>query len=141
MPTFRIIPLIDRHGAIFLIAALAALVAGSSGGARAATADAAMKWLAGTWTSDNNCKGGWIKFNRKGGAWTYQELAYDKGKPFPAAAAADASGVVTVRIMVPDGEYDYVNTFRGRNAFDAPETFTSATVKGEPATKSYTRCR
>jgi len=126
---------------IAVVASSIAALFAFAGETRAASAEEGMKWLAGRWSSDGNCKGAWIRFGRKGAAWTYRELAYERGKPFPATASADAAGVVTVRIMVPDGEYDYVNTFRDKNAFDATETFTSTTVKGEPASKSYTRCK
>jgi hypothetical protein len=126
---------------LLLAAAIAAVAVATTAPARAASADEAMKWLSGRWTSDGNCKGAWISFDRKGAGWTYRELAYDKGKPFPATSTTDAAGVMTVNIMVPDGVYVYVNTFRDRNSFDATETFNSATVKGEPSTKSYTRCK
>lgn len=131
-----------RGTIVWFAASVAALAAFSlSGQSRAATGNEAMKWLSGRWTSDGNCKGAWIRFDRKGNAWSYRELAYEHGKPYPATATTDAAGVVTVRIMVPDGEYDYVNTFHDKNSFDATETFTSATVKGEPASKAYTRCK
>jgi hypothetical protein len=131
-----------RRGAAVagLAAAVLVFVAGADA-AQAASADQAMRWLSGRWTSDNNCKGGWISFDRKGAGWTYRELAYEHGKPYPATASTDPSGVVTVRITMPDGEFDYVNTFRDRNSFDAVEKFTSPTVQGEPSSKSYTRCK
>lgn len=123
------------------VAATVATLTADARQAHAATGGEAMKWLAGRWTSDGNCKGAWIRFDRKGAGWTYRELAYEKGKPFPATVSADDAGVVTVRIMVPDGEYDYINTFKDRNSFDATESFSSADSKGEPSMKSYTRCR
>jgi hypothetical protein len=117
---------------------LAALAAGV-GGARAASPDEALAWLPGRW-SEGDCAAAWMRFDRNGATWTYRELAYENGRPFPAAASADPAGVVTVRIMVPDGEYTYVNTFRDRNSLDAVEAFSSATVKGEPSKHAYRRC-
>jgi hypothetical protein len=109
--------------------------------AAAATPKEAMRWLAGRWTSDDDCKAAWISFERKGKGWIYRELAYDKGRPLPAMVSADAAGLVTVRITVPDGEYGYVNTFSGKDAFEAVEKFTSPTGAGDPVTKAYTRCK
>jgi hypothetical protein len=122
-----------------LLFATAQFVAGTAG--FAATPDQAMAWLSGRWAEAGKCKDGWMRFGRKGQAWTYRELAYEKGKPFPATASADASGVVTVRAMMPGGEYTFVNTFHDKNSFDAVETFTSADTKGEPSSHAYVRCK
>jgi len=109
--------------------------------ALAATPEQVMAWLPGKWAEAGKCKDGWMRFDRKGKAWAYRELAYEKGKPFPATASADAMGVVTVTAMMPGGEYTFVNTFHDRNSFDAVETFTSADTKGEPSSHAYGRCK
>jgi hypothetical protein len=122
---------------VFFVAAQFA--AGTAG--FAATPDQAMAWLPGRWAEAGKCKDGWMRFDRKGQGWTYRELAYEKGKPFPATASPDPSGVVTVRAMMPGGEYTFVNTFHDKNSFDAVETFTSADTKGEPSSHAYVRCK
>jgi hypothetical protein len=141
LPTIpSICPLRGGRGAAVMIALAFATFAAGMGSARAASPDEALAWLSGRW-SEGSCEASWMQFDRDGPAWTYRELAYENGKPYPATATADAAGVVTVRIMMPDGEYKYVNTFRDRNSLDAVETFTSATVKGEPSSHAYTRCK
>lgn len=126
--------------ATFILAIAFASLAAVAGSARAATPDEAMSWLAGRW-SESNCAAAWMQFDRNGQGWTYRELAYENGRPFPATASADPSGAVTVTIMVPDGEYTYVNIFRNKDFFNAVEMFRSATIKGDPTAHTYMRCR
>jgi hypothetical protein len=46
---------------------------------------------------------------------------------------------VTVRI--PSQDYEYVNTFRNRDTFDAVEEFTDGPIKGRRMSKTYSRCK
>jgi hypothetical protein len=108
-------------------------------GACAASADEAMSWLAGRWTNKGDCGTGSIQFERSGSAWTYREARLDGGASFPATASAVASGLVTVRI--PSQDYEYVNTFRGKDTFDAVEGFTGGPMRGRRISKTYSRCK
>jgi hypothetical protein len=66
----------------------------------------------------------------------------DGGRVYPAKASADASGVVTVQVKTEPREYDYqfINTFRDMNSFDAVEGFLIGPLKGRTMSKAYSRC-
>jgi hypothetical protein len=57
--------------------------------------------------------------------------------------SADGSGVVTVHIEETADEdgYEYVNTFRDEDSFDAVEGFTSGQLEGRRMSRTYSRCK
>ncbi len=124
-----------------IILATASLIAFSAqaGIAAAASPDEAMAWLAGRWTNKGDCGIGSIQFQRSGAGWVYREARLNNGAAYPANASADASGVVTVEIKSQD--YEYVNTFRNKDAFDAVEGFTGGPMQGRRISKTYSRCK
>lgn len=124
---------------IVLLAALTALSWLGADGAGAATQEEALQFLIGRWTNKGNC-GDTIQFQRQGASWTYREVRFDRGKAYPARVSAGPSGVVTVRIPGADGGYEYVNTFRSKDTFDAVEGFTSGPLAGRRRSYTYTRC-
>jgi hypothetical protein len=126
-----------RHSIIVLATAIA--LAAPPDDARAASPDEALGRLAGRWTNKGDCGIGSIQFARSGSGWTYREARFENGASFPATASADASGVVTVRI--PSQDYEYVNTFRSRDSFDAVEGFTGGPMRGRRIPKTYSRCK
>jgi len=105
----------------------------------AASPDEAMGWLAGRWTNKGDCGIGSVQFQRSGAGWSYREARLNNGDTYPATASSDASGVVTVRI--PSQDYEYVNTFRTKDTFDAVEGFTDGPMKGRRMSKTYSRCK
>jgi len=109
--------------------------------ASAASQQEALAWLAGNWTNKGDCGIGSVQFTRNGSRWVYRELRYNHGAPYPATASANSAGVVTVLIEDPDGNYEYVNTFRDQNSFDAVEGFTQGPLKDKRKKFTYTRCR
>ena len=127
-----------RRSIILAIASLVALAAQADSGS-AASADEAMGWLAGRWTNKGDCGIGSVQFQRSGAGWSYREARLNSGATYPATASADASGVVTVRI--PSQDYEYVNTFRGKDTFDAVEGFTGGPMQGRRMSKTYARCK
>jgi hypothetical protein len=124
---------------IALAAASLVALAAQAGMASAASPDETMAWLAGRWTNKGDCGMGSIQFQRSGAGWTYREARLNNGAIYPATASADASGVVTVRI--PSQDYQYVNTFRTKDRFDAVEGFTGGPMQGRRMSKSYSRCK
>jgi len=124
-----------------LILAAASIVACAAQAdlAAAASGDEAMKWLVGRWTNKGDCGVGSVEFRRSGSGWTYREARLNGGTTYPATASADAAGVVTVQI--PSQDYEYKNTFRGQDSFDAVEGFTDGPMKGRRLSKTYSRCK
>ena len=127
-----------RRSIVLAIASLAILAAPAET-ASAASADEAMAWLAGRWTNKGDCGIGSVQFQRSGAGWSYREARLNGGTTYPATASADASGVVTVRI--PSQDYEYVNTFRGKDTFDAVEGFTAGPMNGRRLSTTYSRCK
>jgi hypothetical protein len=127
-----------RRSIILAAASIIALTAQADVVA-AASGDQAMSWLVGRWTNKGDCGIGSVEFRRSGAGWTYREARLNGGTTYPATASADASGTVTVRIASQD--YEYVNTFRGKDSFDAVEGFTDGPMKGRQISKSYSRCK
>ena len=105
----------------------------------AVSADQAMSWLAGRWTNKGDCGIGSVEFGRTGSDWTYREARFNGGTTYPATASANAAGGVTVQIKSQD--YEYVNTFRNKDTFDAVEGFTDGPMKGRRIAKTYSRCK
>jgi hypothetical protein len=124
---------------IILAAAMLVALAAQAGIASAASPDEAMSWLAGRWTNKGDCGIGSVQFQRSGAGWTYREARLNSGAAYPATASADASGVVTVEIKSQD--YEYVNTFRNKDSFDAVEGFTGGPMQGRRMSKTYSRCK
>jgi hypothetical protein len=104
----------------------------------AATPDEALRWLAGRWTNKGDCGTGSLEFQWTGAGWIYREAALNRGTSYSATASADASGVATVRI--PSQNYEFVNTFRNQDTFDAVEGFTGGPMQGRRISKTYSRC-
>ena len=127
-----------RRSIILAIASLVALGAPADM-AFAASADEATGWLAGRWTNKGDCGIGSVQFQRSGAGWSYREARLDNGATYPATASSDAAGVVTVRI--PSQDYEYVNTFRSKDTFDAVEGFTDGPMQGRRMSKTYSRCK
>ena len=127
-----------RRSNILAAASLVALAA-QADMAAATSPDDAMTWLAGRWTNKGDCGIGSVQFQRSGAGWSYREARLNNGASYPATASADASGVVTVRI--PSQDYEYVNTFRSRDTFDAVEGFTGGPMQGRRMSKTYSRCK
>jgi hypothetical protein len=127
-----------RRSIILATASLVALAA-QADSAPAAGPDETMTGLAGRWTNKSDCGIGSIQFQRSGTGWTYREARLNNGATYPAAASADASGVVTVEIKSQD--YEYVNTFRNKDTFDAVEGFTGGPMQGRRMSKTYSRCK
>ena len=127
-----------RRSIILATASLVALGA-LADTAFAASADEAMAWLAGRWTNKGDCGIGSVQFQRAGAGWSYREARLNNGASYPATASSDAAGVVTVRI--PSQDYEYVNTFRTKDTFDAVEGFTGGPMQGRRMSKIYSRCK
>jgi hypothetical protein len=127
-----------RRSIILAAASLVALAA-ETDIASAASADEATAWLAGRWTNKGDCGIGSVQFQRSGTGWTYREARLNNGATYPATASADAAGVVTVEIKSQD--YEYVNTFRSKDTFDAVEGFTGGPMQGRRMSKTYSRCK
>ena len=124
---------------IILVAASFVALAAPIDTAFAASANEAMGWLAGRWTNKGDCGIGSVQFQRSGAGWSYREARLNNGATYPATASSDASGVVTVRI--PSQDYEYVNTFRDKDTFDAVEGFTGGPMQGRRMSKTYSRCK
>jgi hypothetical protein len=105
----------------------------------AATPDEALRWLAGRWTNKDDCGVGSVEFQWTGAGWIYREAALNRGAAYPATASADPSGVATVRI--PSQSYEFVNTFRDKDSFEAVEGFTAGPMQGRRMMKTYSRCK
>jgi ABC-type molybdate transport system substrate-binding protein len=127
------------RGPIILVTASLAALTASADIASAASADEAMSWIAGRWTNKGDCGIGSVEFRRSGSGWTYREARLNGGATYPATASANASGVVTVQIKSQD--YEYANTFRNKDTFDAVEGFTDGPMKGRRISKTYSRCK
>src|SRR5690242_20633154 len=127
------------RGPIILVTASLAALTASGDIASAASADEAMSWIAGRWTNKGDCGIGSVEFRRSGSGWTYREARLNGGATYPATASANASGVVTVQIKSQD--YEYANTFRNKDTFDAVEGFTDGPMKGRRISKTYSRCK
>jgi hypothetical protein len=126
-----------RHSIIVLASVVA--FAAQLEGACAATPDEALRWLAGRWTNKSDCGVGSIEFQWTGAGWIYREAALNRGASYPATASAAPSGVATVRI--PSQSYEFVNTFRDKDTFDAVEGFTGGPMQGRRLSKTYSRCK
>ncbi len=127
------------HRMIILSAAILLAGMAHTGMVSAATPDEALRWLAGRWTNKGDCGAGSVEFQWSGAGWVYREAAFNRGAAYPATAAADASGAVTVRI--PSQDYEYVNTFRDKDTFAAVEGFTAGPRLGQRMSKTYSRCK
>jgi hypothetical protein len=128
-----------RNTAIVILAASMAAFAAQFEGGFAATPDEALRWLAGRWTNKGDCGIGSIEFQWTGAGWVYREAALNRGAAYPATASADPSGVATVRI--PSQSYEFVNTFRDQDTFEAVEGFTAGPMQGRRLSKTYSRCK
>jgi hypothetical protein len=127
-----------RRSIILATVSLVTLAAQAST-ASAASPDEAMTWLAGRWTNKGDCGIGSVQFQRAGAGWSYREARLNNGATYPATASSDAAGVLTVRI--PSQDYEYVNTFHGKDTFDAVEGFTGGPMNGRRMSKTYSRCK
>jgi hypothetical protein len=128
-----------RNSAIVILAASVAAFAAQFQDVSAATPDEALRWLAGRWTNNGDCGIGSIEFQWTGAGWIYREAALNRGAAYPATASADPSGVTTVHI--PSHGYEFVNTFRDKDTFDAVEGFAGWPIQGRRLSMTYSRCK
>jgi hypothetical protein len=122
-----------------ILAAPIVAIAMQAGIGSAATPDQALRWLAGRWTNKGDCGTGSLEFQWTGAGWIYREAALNRGASYPATASADPSGIATV--YIPSQNYEFVNTFRDQDTFDAVERFTNDPMQGWRLSKTYSRCK
>jgi hypothetical protein len=123
--------------------AIAATLTSPCAGVLGATKDEALSWLQGRWTTQENCQGRMIEFQRTKYNWTYREKEPNqREKTYPAIAVADDDGTVTVQIDLRNGEmYQFANKFTNKDTFNATESITVGPDKGWTISRTYARCQ